>query len=273
MDTVMDKAQCCVGSYIPFCGLGNLIECGTRCEQMARKYIALIVLLVWTGGARAQYVKDKRVGYEGFVELGNALSLNDTPFSLFGIEAVHRIWVKEEGCDLFLGVGAGAYSVHFVPYARKLTGDLTPEMFHYDLRRRVCPAVSVHAGARFPDIRKLRKRMIPFVKIRLSHLWNNENTSTVQIDRAVPGTLLADVSSIQIEWTGGTELRLGSFPRLYMGLGWMVFLGSLVQGGCSLDEGADDDAGRKSADMGGCYKIKMPAVFSIKIGVHLWGGK
>lgn len=268
MDIVMDKVQCCVGSYIPFCGLDNLIECGTRCEQMARKYIALIVLLVWTGGARAQYVKDKRVGYEGVVELGNALSLNDTPFSQFGIEAMYQIWMKKEDADFFFGVGAGAYSVHFVPYVRKLTGDLTQEMFHYDLRRRVCPAVSVHAGVRIPNIRKLRKRMIPFVKIRFSHLWNYENTSTVQIDQAVPGILLADVNSIQIEWTGGIEFKLGSFPRLYMGVGRMVFLGSLGQGGCFGDEGTDCDAG-----VGGCYKIKIPAVFSIKIGVHLWGGK
>lgn len=258
MDIVVDQAQCCIISYMPFRRL---------------KYIALIVLLVWTDGARAQYVKDKRVGYEGLVELGNALSLNDTPFSQFGIEAMYRIWVKEEDADFFFGVGAGAYSVHFVPYARKLTGDLTLEIFHYDLRRRVCPAVSVHAGVCFPNIRKLRKRMIPFVKVRLSHLWNNENTSTVQIDQAVPGTLLADMGSIQIEWSGGIELKLGSFPRLYMGVGWIDFLGLWVQSGCLGNEGTDCDAGGKSADMGGCYKIKMPAVFSIKIGVHLWGGK
>lgn len=181
------------------------------------KYIVLFILAVLASNVRAQYVKDRRVNYEGSVELNSAVSLNDTPFSLFGMETIHGVLFLED-C-LFVGLGAGVNIVHFIPYVRKLTGDVTPEMFHYDLHKCVCPVASLNIGFRFNNIRKLRRKMTLFVNFKFMHLWNFRNATNiiVNISETMPVKRpISDVDDWWVECCVGTEFKLRNLPNIYI---------------------------------------------------------
>lgn len=239
------------------------------------KYIVLFIFAILSSNVKAQYVKDKDANYEGSVELNSAASLNDTPFSMFGVETIHGVLFWED--QIFVGLGVGVNVVHFTPYVEKMTGDVTPEMFHYDLQKYVCPTVSLNLGFRADNIRKLRRKMIPFANFKFMHLWNFKNTTgltinyTEEYSRDIP---IGYVEGLCGEFSVGAEFKLGDLPNIYVGCGGLMTSAPYGEG---YHEGAfrvnnGTEAGETKTFSGG-YKIKAPVVFFIKLGIHLWKRK
>lgn len=234
------------------------------------KYIIFFILAVSTSYVRAQYVKDRLVSYEGSVELTSAASLNDASFSLSGVETIHGVLLERE-C-LFIGLGAGINMVRFTPYAQKLTGDVTPEMFHYDLRKYICPAVSLHLGARFDNIRKLRKRMILFGNLKFMHLWNFRNTTSLVLNISEKEPLkipICDTGAMCMEFCFGAEFKLRNLPNIYIGCGWLGITGGVYEGEVKWTPSVSGDAGERKTYSGG-YRMDNPVPFFIRMGMRLW---
>lgn len=239
------------------------------------KYVVLFILAILSSNVKAQYVKDKGANYEGSIELNSAASLNDTPFSMFGVETIHGVLLAENW--VFVGLGVGVNVVHFTPYVEKMTGDVTPEMFHYDLQKYVCPTVSFNLGFRADNIRKLRRKMIPFANFKFMHLWNFKNTTglTINYTEEYSGDIpVGYVEGLWVEFSVGAEFKLGDLPNIYVGCGMMATFGTNGEG---YHEGAfrvnnGTEAGETKTFSGG-YKIKAPTVFFIKVGMHLWKRK
>lgn len=234
------------------------------------KYIIFFILAVSTSYVRAQYVKDRLVSYEGSVELTSAASLNDASFSLSGVETIHGVLLERE-C-VFIGLGAGINMVRFIPYAQKLTGDITPEMFHYDLRKYICPAVSFHLGVRFDNIRKLRKRMILFGNLKFMHLWNFRNATSLVLNISEKESVkspVCDTGALCMEFCFGAEFKLRNLPNIYIGCGWLGITGGIYEGEVKWTPGVSDDAGERKTYSGG-YRMEDPAPFFIRMGMRLW---
>lgn len=239
------------------------------------KYIVLFILAILSSSVKAQYVKDKGANYEGSIELNSAASLNDTPFSMFGVETIHGVLLAEDW--VFVGLGVGVNVVHFTPFVEKMTGDVTPEMFHYDLQKYVCPTVSLSLGFRGDNIRKIRKKMIPFVNFKFMHLWNLKNTTGLTVkytEEFFTDIPVCYVDGWWVELSVGAELKLGDLPNIYVGCGGLMTSGAdgegYHEGEFRVNNGAE--AGETKTFSGG-YKIKDPAVFFIKVGMHLWKRK
>lgn len=239
------------------------------------KYVVLFILAILSSNVKAQYVKDKGANYEGSIELNSAASLNDTPFSMFGVETIHGVLLAENW--VFVGLGVGVNVVHFTPYVEKMTGDVTPEMFHYDLQKYVCPAVSLNLGVRADNIRKLRRKIIPFVNVKFMYLWNFKNTTGLTINYTEEYSTdipVGYVESFLGQFSVGAEFKLGDLPNIYVGCGGLMASAPYGEG---YHEGAfrvnnGTEAGETKTFSGG-YKIKAPTVFFIKVGMHLWKRK
>lgn len=235
------------------------------------KYIVIFILAVLVSNVRAQYVKNRVANYEGSVELNSAVSLNDAPLSMFGIETIHRVLV---GDCVFVGLGAGVNIVHFTPYFEELTGDITPEMFHYDWHKCVCPTVSFNMGFRLNNIRKLRRSMIPFVEVKFMYLWNFKNATLLSRDFGEIGPMDTPATYVGGFWGQfciGTEFKLRNLPNMYIGCGWMIT--SRTAGEVSLEWSQrmknNSESEEEKVYRGG-YKMKGPVPFFIRIGMRLW---
>lgn len=239
------------------------------------KYIVLFIFAILSSNVKAQYVKDKDANYEGSIELNSAASLNEASFSMFGVETIHGVLLWKD--QIFVGLGVGVNVVHFTPYVEKMTGDVTPEMFHYDLQKYVCPTVSFNAGLRGDNIRKIRKKIIPFVNVKLMYLWNFKNTTGLTINYTEEYSTdipVGYVKSLLVEFSVGAEFKLGDLPNIYVGCGGLMISAPAGEG---YHEGAfrvnnGTEAGETKTFSGG-YKIKAPTVFFIKVGMHLWKRK
>lgn len=239
------------------------------------KYIVIFMLAILTSNVRAQYVKKRHVNYEGSVELNSGASLNSAPLSLLGTETIHGILFWEN--YMFVGVGVGVNIVRFDPYVEKMTGDITPEMFHYDLHKYICPTASLNMGLRLNNIHKLGRKMIPFVNCKFMYLWNLRNTAGITVDFSEPGSADYSITHVDGLWgelSVGTELKLRDFPNIYVGIGWLLTSGGGGEGASnwrlSIDKDAEVEEGKIYS---GSYKTKGSAALFIKVGIHLWGKK
>lgn len=239
------------------------------------KYIILLILAILSSNVKAQYVKNKRVNYEGSVELNSAVSLNETSLGMFGVETIHGILFVED--QVFIGLGVGVNIVHFTPYIEKMTGDIVPEMFHYDFQKRVCPTASFNLGFRTNNIRKLRKKMILFANLKFMHLWNIQNTTGFTVHFSETSSVdmpICDVGGLWREFSIGAEFKLRNLPNLYVGCGYLMTSGTSGEGFPEWTPSVNNNAeAEERKTYNGSYKIKKPATFFIKIGIHLWKGK
>lgn len=238
------------------------------------KYIVLFILAILSSSVKAQYVKDKGANYEGSIELNSAASLNDTPFSMFGVETIHGVLLAEDW--VFVGLGVGVNVVHFTPYVEKMTGDVTPEMFHYDLQKYVCPTVSLNLGFRGDNIRKIRKNITPFLSFKLIHIWKFKNISRAIVDSSETSYVDRSISDVNDYWGEicvGTELKLRSLPNIYVGCGWLGTLVANIETPLEWTQSVDAAETGEGRICRGSYKGKGPVVFFLKVGMHLWKRK
>lgn len=240
------------------------------------KYTTMLIILILSSNVRAQYIKNTHINYEGSLEMSSATSFNDAPFSMFGIETIHGILFEDQ--TGFVGIGAGVNIVHYTPYVYDISGDVTPDMFQYDFCKSICPTVSLNTNYRMNHFRKLRKKLIPFFNFKFMYLWNfRKNTGNIGFNLSESTTIVYPVSDIDGKWIEfgvGTELILRNSPNLYVECGWIVTSGTsgeaYLSWSLSSNEGSQVEAEK---EFSGEYKVKAPATFYIKIGMHLWGKK